>query len=236
MNNILITICARGGSKGVKGKNIRNLAGHPLIYYTIKQAISWGKGKHIITTTDSEEIASIAKESGSEVPFMRPAELALDTSPTIPVLRHALKICEELYKEKFDLVMDLPVTAPVRKIEDFDKALNLFMEKNPKTLISVVPSHRNPYFNMLEEDSEGKINYSKPNNNFLRRQDSLPVYDMNNAIYIYNSDYLRDEKNTKAVSDNSIAYIMDELTKIDIDTELDFQILEALVKEGVVQI
>ena len=77
---------------------------------------------------------------------------------------------------------------------------------------------------------------TKPNNNFLRRQDSLPVYDMNNAIYIYNSDYLRDEKNTKAVSDNSIAYIMDELTKIDIDTELDFQILEALVKEGVVQI
>ena len=236
MNNILITICARGGSKGVKGKNIRNLAGHPLIYYTIKQALFWGKGKHIITSTDSEEIAWIAKKSGAEAPFMRPAKLALDTSPTIPVLRHALKTSEEFYKEEFDLVMDLPVTAPVRKIEDFDNALNLFMEKKPKTLVSVVPAHRNPYFNMLEEDSEGRVSYSKPNNNFLRRQDAPIVYDMNNSFYIYSADYLKDETSEKAVSDDTIAYVMDKLTAIDVDDEVDFKILEALVKEKVVTI
>lgn len=236
MENILVTICARGGSKGVKGKNIRNLAGNPLIYYTIKQALAWGKAKHVITTTDSEEIAQIAKSCGSEVPFMRPAELATDTCGTLPVLHHALAAAEAFYKEKYDIVMDLPVTAPVRTVEDLAGAFKLFKEKTPKTLISVVNAHRNPYFNMLEETSNGRVNYSKPNSNFLRRQDAPSVYDMNNAIYIYQSDYLRDPENMKAISSDTIAFVMDDLSAIDIDTEVDFKILESLVKELIIKI
>lgn len=235
MNNVLITICARGGSKGVKGKNIKNLAGFPLIYYTIKQALEWGKAKHVITTTDSEEIAQIAKSFGSEVPFMRPQDLATDTCGTLPVLHHALAAAEDFYKEKFDLVMDLPVTAPVRTKEDLDGSLKLFLEKKPKTLISVVNAHRNPYFNMLEEGTDGRVNYSKTGD-FIRRQDAPLVYDMNNSIYIYQSDYLKDPNNMKAISDDTIAYVMNDLSAVDIDTEVDFKILESLIKESIVKI
>ena len=167
---------------------------------------------------------------------MRPAELATDTCGTLPVLHHAIKTCEEIYKEKYDILIDLPVTAPVRTAENLDKALKLFLKKLPKTLVSVVPANRNPYFNMLEEDSEGRVSYSKPNNNFLRRQDAPIVYDMNNSFYIYSADYLKDETSEKAVSDDTIAYVMDKLTAIDVDDEVDFKILEALVKEKVVTI
>lgn len=236
MDNILLTICARGGSKGVKGKNIRSLAGKPLIFYTIKQALKWGKAKHIVVSTDSGEIAKIAKNSGAEVPFKRPAKLATDNVGTLPVLHHAIKKCEALYKEKFNIVIDLPVTAPIRTTNDLNNALALFKEKNPKTLVSVTGANRNPYFNMLEETEDGKVWYSKPNTSFIRRQDAPRVYDMNNSIYIYSSDYLRDKKNTKAVSDDTVGFLMDPISSIDIDTEVDFMILETLVKKGFVKI
>ena len=150
-DNILITICARGGSKGVKGKNVRLLNGKPLIYYTINQALEWGKAAHVIVTTDSKEIAEIAKKYGAEVPFLRPKNLATDTAPTLPVLTHALKESEKIYKTNFNVLIDLPVTAPVRNPDDLENAYKLFKKKNPKNLVTVIPSHRNPYFNMLEE-------------------------------------------------------------------------------------
>lgn len=236
MSNILITICARGGSKGVKGKNIRELAGKPLIHYTIKQALKWGRSKHVIVTTDSEEIAKIAKKSGAQVPFLRPAELATDSAPTMPVLRHALKEAERVFKKRFSVLIDLPVTAPVRKIEDLENAFKMFKKKKPKNLVTVVPAARNPYFNMLEEVEDGKVIYSKPKKNFTRRQDAPNVYDMNNSIYIYDTNYLRDGSIDDKLSDHTIAYLMDPLTSIDIDTELDFKILELLVKERIVKL
>lgn len=236
MNNLLITICARGGSKGVKNKNTRQLAGHPLIYYTIKQAKEWARGKHTVVSTDSQEIAQIAKQYGAETPFIRPAALARDTTPTLPVVRHALKSCEEIYKEKYDFVMDLAVTAPVRKVNDLEKALNLFLKEKPQTLFSVVPAQRNPYFNMIELDKEGRAHYCKPNKNFSRRQDAPPVYDMNASIYIYDRKYLLDEKNNQPVSNHSIIYIMDERSRIDIDSEIDFKFVESLIKESVISL
>lgn len=235
MDNLLITICARGGSKGVKGKNIRLLLGKPLIYYTIKQAKDWGKGSRIIVSTDSEEIAEVAKEFGAEVPFIRPDDLATDTAGKVGVIRHALRSCEKYFKEKFDCAMDLDVTSPVRTAEDLENAYKLFLEKKPKTLFSVVPAHRNPYFNMVEEDSEGKVHLCKKGN-FLRRQDAPKVYDMNASIYIYNRQFLIEERAESAISDNSIAYVMDELSRTDIDSELDFRFIEYLVKEGIISI
>lgn len=233
-DNILITICARGGSKGIKGKNIRLLNGKPLIYYTIKQALNWGKASHLIVTTDSKEIAQIALDFGAEVPFMRPKNLATDTSPTLPVLTHALLESEKIYKTKFNVVIDLPVTAPIRSVKDLENSYKLFKKKNPKNLVTVTPSHRNPYFNMLEVEKNGRVKYSKAGN-FTRRQDAPEVYDMNNSIYIYNSDYLRDEKaKLDKISDDTIAYIMDPTTSIDIDTETDFKILESLLKSSLV--
>ncbi|EKD89922.1 MAG: Acylneuraminate cytidylyltransferase [uncultured bacterium] len=234
MNNILITICARGGSKGVKGKNIREILGKPLIYYTIKQAKEWSKDTRIIVSTDSEEIAVFARQFGAEVPFIRPAALATDTAAKVPVLRHALNYCEEFYKEKYDCVMDLDVTSPVRKISDLENSLKLFTKKNPKTLFSVVPAHRNPYFNMVEETNDGKAVLSKKGD-FVRRQDAPKVYDMNASIYIYDRDYLINEENNSSISDNSIVYVMNEISK-DIDSETDFRFIEFLVKEGIISL
>ena len=135
------------------------------------------------------------------------------------------------------MLMDLPVTAPVRTVEDLEKALKLFKKKNPKNLVTVTPAVRNPYFNMLEESVDGKVQYSKQNQNFKRRQDAPAVYDMNNSIYIYQADHLRDKSEVKdKISDHTVAYVMDPLTAIDIDTEVDFIILEALIKEKIVKL
>lgn len=235
MDNLLITICARSGSKGVRGKNIRELAGKPLIYYTIKQAKKWGKGKHIVMSTDSDEIARMAKELGVEIPFIRPANLATDTAGKVGVIKHALQSSEEYFKEKFDSVMDLDVTSPVRTQEDLENAYRLFLEKTPKTLFSVVVAHRNPYFNMVEEDKEGKAHLCK-SGHFARRQDAPKVYDMNASIYIYDRKFLLEEGVESAISDNSIVYVMDELSRIDIDSELDFKFIEFLVKENIISL
>lgn len=234
MDNILITICARGGSKGVKGKNVRVLNGKPLIYYTIKQALDWGKASRVIVSTDSKEIAGLAKAFGAEVPFLRPKYLATDTAPTLPVLSHALSESEKIYRQKFNVIIDLPVTAPVRTIKDLENSYKLFKKKNPKNLVTVTPSHRNPYFNMLEIAKNGRVKYSKEGS-FTRRQDAPEVYDMNNSIYIYQSEYLRTGTLNK-ISDDTIAYVMDPITAIDIDTETDFRILESLVRDSIVKL
>lgn len=231
MNNLLVTICARGGSKGVKGKNIRTLCGKPLIYYTLKQARQWSRGR-IIVSTDSSRIAKIAKNLGAEVPFIRPAELATDTAGKVGVIRHALQSCEERYGEKYEAVMDLDVTSPVRTIEDLENAYQLFFKKRPKTLFSVVPAHRNPYFNMVEEGKDGKAHLCKKGS-FVRRQDAPKVYDMNAAIYIYDRNYLLNNENS--ISDDSIIYVMGEFSK-DIDSELDFKFMEFLLKNNIISI
>lgn len=236
MKNLLITICARGGSKGVKRKNIRHLNGFPLIYYTIKQAKDWNKAKNIVVSTDSEEIANIAKKYGAEVPFMRPKKLASDTTPKLSALRHALLKSENFYKERFDFLMDLDVTAPIRKVQDLENAYKLFLKKNPQTLFSVVNARRNPYFNMVEEEKNGRVVLSKNGKSFTRRQDAPKVYDMNASIYIYERNYLLNEKNNSPISKNSIAYVMDEISRTDIDSEIDFKYIEFLVKEGVIEL
>ncbi len=230
---LLITICARGRSKGVKDKNIRLLLGKPLIYYTIKQAQNWEKAKHIVISTDSKRIAKIAKKAGAEVPFIRPPELATNTADKVSVIKHALISCEKIFGEKYDAVMDLDVTSPIRTIHDLDNAYKSFLKKRPKSLFSVVPARKNPYFNMVEQGKDGKVFLSK-SGKFVRRQDAPKVYEMNASIYIYDRDYLLTEDNPSAISNNSIIYIMNEVSRIDIDSELDFKFLEFLIKEHII--
>lgn len=232
---LLITICARSGSKGVKNKNLRELAGKPLISYTINQAKKWGKGRHIVVSTDSPEIAQVAKDFGAEVPFLRPSELATDITGKIEVIRHALTICEQKYNEKFDCVMDLDVTSPVRLVKDLENVYELFCKKKPRTLFSVVNAHRNPYFNMVEETIDGKVHLCK-NGDFVTRQSAPKVYDLNASIYIYDREYLLNKKNTSAISNNSVIYLMDDISRIDIDSELDFKFIEFLIKEHIISL
>lgn len=233
--NLLLTIAARAGSKGVKGKNIRELMGKPLIAYTIEQAKRWGKAKHIIVTTDSPHIASIAKKYGAEVPFIRPKHLATDKMGKVPVIRHALQECERIFNEKFDAVVDLDVTAPIRSIKDMDNCLKLFINKRPTTIFSVTSCHKNPYFNMFEYDHSGKIKLCKSLKKKLKcRQDAPQVFSANAAIYFYDRNYLLNARDPLPINPRCIIYPMDDLTGVDVDREIDFKFIEFLVKEKLV--
>jgi len=231
-HNILLTICARGGSKGVKGKNIRLLCGKPLIAYTIEQAKKWGKADHIIVSTDSIDIAEISKKYGAEVPFLRPPELATDTAKKLDAMRHALGECEKIFGKHYDSVVDLDPTSPVRTVDDIQKAYQKFLVSQSKTLFSVIPAYKNPYFNMVEIDSKEHVHLCKvPNTPIIRRQDAPRVYDMNASIYIYKCSYIKKKQNVSAISNKTALYIMDETSGIDIDREIDFNFIEFLIQK-----
>lgn len=235
--NVLVTIGARGGSKGVKGKNIRPLLGKPLIAHTILQALRWGKASHVVVSTDSEAIARVARRYGAEVPFMRPAHMATDKSSKFPATIHALKTCEALYKTKFDALMDLDATAPVRTTHDLDKALEIFVKHRPNNVFSVVRSHKNPYFNMMEYNKSGKVRLCKPlKKTIQRRQDAPPVYHANASIYIYDRDYLLKTRKPAVVNPGCMMYVMNDESGFDIDREIDFKFLEFLTKEKIIQL
>jgi CMP-N-acetylneuraminic acid synthetase len=230
---ILVTVCARGGSKGVKNKNIRKLCDKPLIAYTIGQAIEWGKAEDIVVSTDSTDIASVAKSCGAQVPFLRPAGLANDDTPKLPVIRHALFACERLYSKTYDIIVDLDATAPLRQKKDLDSCLRLFTARTALTLVSVVPAHRNPYFNMVEESLDGFVHLCKTiEGGVASRQKAPIVYDMNASIYFYRREYLANELNTSPLSKATVAYVMDEISRYDVDSEVDFRHLEYILREG----
>lgn len=236
-NLILLTIAARAGSKGIKNKNIRKLCGIPLIGHTIKQAIKWGKADKIICTTDSKKIAFIAKKYGACVPFLRPAELAGDCTGKLDVLRHALTEVEKIYNKKYQIIVDLDVTAPIRKISDIDNAYNLFIRKHPNSVFSVTNSHKNPYFNMVEIRNNGFAKLvKKPRCSIKRRQDAPSTYDMNASIYVYNRKFLLNKDTISPVTNYSVPIIMEDISSFDIDTEKDFQFIEFLVSKGIVRL
>jgi CMP-N-acetylneuraminic acid synthetase len=236
-NKILLTIAARGGSKGLKNKNIRHLCGHPLIAHTIMQARKWNKADYIICSTDSEEIARIAKSYGAQAPFIRPAELATDTAGKLDVLRHALKEAEKITGQEYSIIIDLDVTAPMRKLSDIDGCLKKFLDESPKVVFSVSSARKNPYFNMIRLDDKGYAQLvSKVDSPIKRRQDAPKVYDVNASIYVYDRSYLIDEKSQTPISDRSMVWIMDEFSAYDIDNEIDFQFIEFLISKGVAHI
>jgi len=150
MNSTLCTICMRSGSQGVKNKNSKIINGKPLMYYTIKQAIKSRLFDHIVVSTDSKKILNKAKFYGAEGWFIRPKKLATNKSSKIPVLQHALKQSEKYYKKKFNLIVDLDVTSPLRKVEDIINAYKIFIKQKSDILITGTKSKKNPYFNIVE--------------------------------------------------------------------------------------
>ncbi len=235
MGNILVVICARAGSKGVKKKNIRSLLGKPLIGYTIETALKWDKADHVVVSTDSNEISDVALKFGAEVPFTRPSELANDRATKGDTIFHALESCEKIYNNRFEIIIDLDVTAPLRTVKDLDNCLDIFLLKKPKTLFSVVEANKNPYFNMVEMKENGFYSLVKPFLNdekeryIFRRQDTPVVYSMNASIYFYDRSYLLSSKRKSPFTDKTCIYKMEEIAGIDVDSELDFQITEFLM-------
>lgn len=224
MSQILCTICMRGGSKGVSGKNLRNLHGKPLMAYTIEQALQSDLFEYVVVSTDSDEIAKIAKIYGAEVWFQRPSELATDEAPKLPVIRHAFLEAERHYNRQFDVLMDLDATSPLRKVADIIQAYKQFEAEGADILITASPARKNPYFNMVERVN-GQIQKVKElENSPIRRQDAPEVFDMNASIYIWKRHALME--NDTLFTDKTSLYVMPEDRSVDIDTELDWKFVE----------
>lgn len=231
-SRILCTIGARGGSKGVKNKNIRPLLGKPLIAWTIGQAMESGLFDHVVLTSDSEDIMKTAAAYGADVFFKRPDELATDTAPKIPVIRHALLASEAYFGKRYDYHIDLDATSPLRSIQDLRDALAQFEREDNDILITAMPARRSPYFNLVELSLEGAVNLAKKlDRPIARRQDSPKCFDMNASFYIWKRDILL-SSDTLFTAKTGL-YVMPEERSIDIDSELDWRVVEMLMADRV---
>lgn len=224
---VVCVIPARGGSKGVPRKNIKILGSKPLIAYTIEQAVQSKYIDRIVVSTEDREIADISKQYGAEVPFMRPVVLAGDQVATIDVLLHAINWLEE-DKYAFDIIVLLHTTTPLRVVKDIDSCIEMLLGTKADNIFSVTEAHRNPYFNMIEINQNGKVQLSKKGT-FTSRQSAPKVYDMNSSIYVWWKDLLK--KDTKIFLENSQVYVMPKIRSIDIDDDIDFRIAEVVMAE-----
>lgn len=222
----LILIPARGGSKGIPGKNIKPLGGRPLIYYTIDAATSVALPDDICISTDSEEIIRVVREYGLDVPFKRPALLATDTASSYDVIRHAI----DFYSQKgidYDRVILLQPTSPFRNSMHIREAMALY-DDACDMVVSVKVSHANPYFTLFEENKEGFLAPSK-SGGFTRRQDCPIVYEYNGAIYVISVESMK----CGAIGNFSRIkkYIMTDEDSIDLDNPLDWILAEAVIRQ-----
>lgn len=232
--NILITICARGGSKGIPGKNIKILNGKPLIAYTIEIANTFAKNHSasISISTDDIEIKQIAENFGLKSNYSRPEYLGSDTAGKIDVISDLLKFEETKYNTNFDIILDLDVTSPLRTIDDLEDAYNLFLENSSAlTLFSVNPSNRSPYFNMVEKNNNGFYVLSKKlDSTILTRQSAPSVYDLNASFYFYRRNFFN--LNMKSpITSQSLIFEMKHIC-FDLDHPLDFEFLDYLLSNN----
>ena len=219
-------IPARGGSKGIKRKNIRILGKKPLISYSIKTALESNLFQDVIVSTEDMEIAKIAKKYNAKIPFMRPSKLAKDTTTTEAVLLDVIKKLKDL-EYYFDTVMLRDCTVPFIDKQDMKKALEIFYENKCDAVFASIKAHPNPYFGMMEVKKNGYLVPSKiPKSNVTRRQDAPIVYNVDGMFIINVKHFLK----TKKISSGKI--IPFEITKEHghmIDFEFDFKIAELLV-------
>jgi CMP-N-acetylneuraminic acid synthetase len=222
-------IFARGGSKGLPGKNIRMLGGKPLIAWSIEQALSVKRIDRVIVSTDSEEIADVAHAYGAEVPFMRPPELARDDSPEWMSWQHALNFMKENDGTLPSVMVSVPATAPLRSPIDIENCLDEYEKGNVDVVITVTNSNRSPYFNMVKTSADGTVGLVMPPHlSITRRQDAPVVYDMTTVCYVANPAFVMSHNATFEGRVKAV-YVPTERA-IDIDTLLEFQIAEYLLK------
>ena len=224
---ILALIPARGGSKGIKDKNIFPLCGKPLIAYSIEKAKKSKFIDMVLVSTDSEKIASIAKEFGASVPFLRPAKFAQDTSKSIDVIIHTI---EELKKINvfFDILILLQPTSPLRTAEDIDEAIKTFEDNNEQPLVSISEVNDNPIL-IRTLDNSGRLNKLLEINSDIRRQDMKKYYRVNGSIYI---NRIPDLNEYSSLNDNIIPYIVPTNHSIDIDEMKDLVLAEYYLTKG----
>ena len=226
----ICTICARGDSKGVKNKNIRDLVGKPLIAYTLEQARASGLFDLIAVSSDSPAILDMARDHGADLLVERPAKLATDTAAKLPVIRHCVEEAERVNGERFDVVVDLDATSPLRLVADIQDAVAMLEREKISNVITAAPARRSPYFNLVELGEDGVVGLSKPlGKPMVRRQDSPKCFDMNASIYVWRRAALFD--NPTVFNADTRLFVMPEERSTDIDNELDFEIVEFLMKK-----
>ena len=228
---VICTICARGGSQGVKNKNLLNLRGRPLIAHTLLQAKKSNLFDAITVSSDSKKIRDIAKKFGADYLIDRPKDMATSTAAKLPVIQHAVLETERLLSVTFDMIVDLDVTSPLRTVNDLCEAYQAFItHHHALNLVTAYPARRSPYFNMLEVGKDGYVKLAKSSEQpIIRRQDSPLCYDMNASIYIWKREALFNY--THVITDRTLLYVMPEERSVDIDSKLDLKMVRLLAKE-----
>ncbi len=220
---ILALIPARGSSKGIPRKNIKPIAGKPLIAWTIEAALSSQFLDAVVVSTEDEEIAEVARQWGSQVPFLRPQELAQDDTPGIDPVLHALKQLPE-----FDAMLVLQPTSPLRTTEDIDRCIGLALDLPASSVVSVSEPERHPYW-MYRLGADQRLQPLIDVPPISRRQELPPVYAMNGALYYARTDWLWQHRTF--VTNETAAYVMPPERSVDLDTLLDWKLAELLFKE-----
>jgi CMP-N,N'-diacetyllegionaminic acid synthase len=215
----IATICARGGSKGLRGKNIRLLARKPLIAHTVSQALGCADIDGVYVSTDDEAIADAARAAGATVPFLRPAELATDEAGKLPAIEHLVRFLEG-QQEIITRVVDLQPTSPLRESSDIAAALRI--RPDAELVVSVADARDNPYFNLVEQAEDGLVRLSKVSD-AARRQDVPAVYALNGSIYVWQRAALAHAAAHGLWSVRVAPYVMPRWKSVDIDTLEDFE-------------
>jgi N-acylneuraminate cytidylyltransferase/CMP-N,N'-diacetyllegionaminic acid synthase len=229
-HKILGIICARGGSKGIPGKNKARVAGRPLIAYTLEAAKECDYFDDIIVSTDDEEIMKIAGDYDIPAPFKRPEHLSKDNTSKIDVIRHAVEWAENNWHKKHDIIIDLSVVSPLRTVEDIKNSIEMLINEKADNVFSVSPPYRNPYYNMVEIVDEKIKLVKEPPKNLTRRQDAPVVYDMNDSINVWWKKILFEKDTT--FNDNTKIYIMPRHRGIDIDESFDLLVVSLILENS----
>lgn len=228
--SILCSICVRGGSKGVPNKNIRPLHGTPLLAHSIDHALATGIFDTISVSSDSEDILSTAKKHGADIVIRRPDEMANDVSPKLIAIEHVARETEKILDTHFDIFVDLDATSPLRLPSDIIGSVDLLLEKDAPNVITGCTAHRNPYFNLVEENADGSVQLAKAKEHSVtRRQDAPKCYDMNASIYVWKREALLDHP--RLFYDRTQLFEMPAERSWDIDNELDFDIVSFLMEK-----
>lgn len=230
--NILVTICARGGSKGIPGKNIKPVGGRPLLAYTADIARRFAEkyNADVILSTDSPEIIAVGHECGLDSEYVRPEYLANDTCGKPDAIKDAMLWAEGHYGKRYDFVVDLDVTSPIRTLEDVERCVATMCDNaEALTIFSVNPCARNPYFNMVQRKEDGYYSVVL-GGRYTTRQSAPKVYDMNASIYVYRREAL-DCESPRAITERSEIYVMDHIC-FDLDEPADYDYLAYLLDTG----
>jgi N,N'-diacetyl-8-epilegionaminate cytidylyltransferase len=226
--NVVGFVFARGGSKGIPRKNLRLLAGRPLLAHAIEAASASRWIRDVLVSTDDEEIARVAERYGARVPFLRPSELASDDCPELRAWQHAIHtVNQDPRLPAVDVFVSVPTTAPLRSAADVDACIDEFMAFAPDVVVSVSPAHRSPCFNMVTVGPDGLARLVIPGGGVARRQDAPAVFDMTTVAYVARPEFVLATESL--FSGRMRAVVVPRERALDVDTEFDIELAEWLL-------